>query len=390
MKETVAIVPLAANISAKALLSFSPFMSLVWASLSGDMTSVVFSVTRKRCFSSSRLVTLAITVWPSWKAAVVSLMNLSAIAYRKARAGEERWRVSYTFLVVPKSLFTHRLGCKTDKAIWELHKDAVGHDVFDPANQLHSYCDFREVFGKHSFFQRASHCWFLREGLFRGAAKENNLLVVKNWEMCTFTSCGASEAGSNHITTEVLGTLWTGYNILFVLAEAHEVWDVVTLLQAFPQQRAVRCVIRKVQGGKHGPDLVRQDGHLQAVSWLLQHPRLQALHPTDTCVEYKMRSSKMNDTQTGVPWWFWLTLPTSQSEQGVTVSSDSPSIAALNDSTIFDFSGSHWRTLAFSTWQSAKQKHLLVFFFIYILWTITIQGALTQTNYLYLGTCKIF
>lgn len=73
-----------------------------------------------------------------------------------------------------KSLFTHRLGCKTDKAVRELHKDAVGHDVFDPANQLHSYCDFREVFGEHSFFQRPSHCRFLGEGLFRRAAKENN------------------------------------------------------------------------------------------------------------------------------------------------------------------------------------------------------------------------
>lgn len=84
--------------------------------------------------------------------------------------------------------------------------------------------------------------------------------------MCSFTSCGASEAGSNHITTKCLDSLRTGYNILFVLAEAHEVRDVVALLQAFPQQRAVGCVIREVQGGKHGPDLVRQDGHLQAVS----------------------------------------------------------------------------------------------------------------------------
>lgn len=49
--------------------------------------------------------------------------------------------------------FTHRFGCKTNKAIRELYKDAIGHYILDPANQLHSNCDFREVLGKHSFLQ---------------------------------------------------------------------------------------------------------------------------------------------------------------------------------------------------------------------------------------------
>lgn len=62
-------------------------------------------------------------------------------------------------------LFTHRLGCKTNKAVWELYEDAIGHDVFDPANQLHSNCDFREILGNHSFLQGPSHSWFLGESL---------------------------------------------------------------------------------------------------------------------------------------------------------------------------------------------------------------------------------
>lgn len=52
---------------------------------------------------------------------------------------------------VTQSPFTHRLGCKTNKAVWELYKDAIGHDVLNPADQLHSDCDFREVLGNHSF-----------------------------------------------------------------------------------------------------------------------------------------------------------------------------------------------------------------------------------------------
>lgn len=78
--DSLALAPLAANISAAAFLSFRPLMSLVCGSLSGLMTSVIFSVTRKRRFSSSRLVTLAKTVWPSWKTSAVLPMNRSAIA----------------------------------------------------------------------------------------------------------------------------------------------------------------------------------------------------------------------------------------------------------------------------------------------------------------------
>lgn len=74
------ILPLTDNISVMAFLSCSPLTSRVRTSPAGDMTSEIFSVTRKRRFSSSRLVTLAMTVWPSWKLIVVSLMNLSAMA----------------------------------------------------------------------------------------------------------------------------------------------------------------------------------------------------------------------------------------------------------------------------------------------------------------------
>lgn len=74
------VVPLAANICAAVFLSFRPLISRVCGSLSGHMTSVTFSVTRKRRFSSSMLVTLAKTVWPSWKTSAVSLMNRSVIA----------------------------------------------------------------------------------------------------------------------------------------------------------------------------------------------------------------------------------------------------------------------------------------------------------------------
>lgn len=41
----------------------------------------------------------------------------------------------------------------------------------------------------------------------------------------------------------------TGYNILFVLADADEVGDVVSLLQALPQQTAVGHVVREVHCG---------------------------------------------------------------------------------------------------------------------------------------------
>lgn len=40
-----------------------------------------------------------------------------------------------------QKIFTHRLWSKTDEAIRELDEDAVGHDVFDRANQLHPDCD---------------------------------------------------------------------------------------------------------------------------------------------------------------------------------------------------------------------------------------------------------
>ncbi len=86
--QSIAIIPLKATIWATALLSWSPFMSLVWASPSGLTTSEILSVTRKRRFSSSKFVTLAITVWPGWKAFVVSLRNLSIMAWREAEKGK--------------------------------------------------------------------------------------------------------------------------------------------------------------------------------------------------------------------------------------------------------------------------------------------------------------
>ena len=64
-------------------------------------------------------------------------------------------------------LFTHRLGCQTHKAVWELHKDAIGHDVLDPANQLHSNCDLREILGNQSLLQCPPHSRFLSERLWK-------------------------------------------------------------------------------------------------------------------------------------------------------------------------------------------------------------------------------
>lgn len=78
--QSLVVVPRVANISTAAFLSFRPLMSRVCGSLSRHMTSVIFSVTRKRRFSSSRFVTLARTVWPSWKTSAVLLMNRSDIA----------------------------------------------------------------------------------------------------------------------------------------------------------------------------------------------------------------------------------------------------------------------------------------------------------------------
>lgn len=63
-------------------------------------------------------------------------------------------------------LLTHRLGREADEAVWELHEDAVGHDVFNPANQLHSNFDFREIFGEYPFLQRPLHRRLLGEGLY--------------------------------------------------------------------------------------------------------------------------------------------------------------------------------------------------------------------------------
>lgn len=164
-------------------------MSRVWGSLSELMISVIFSVTRKRRFSSSRLVTLAKTVWPSWKTSAVSLKNRSAIAWRGGGSSDRE----DSGLKLPGSdlmiwfcvcldfffLLTHRLGREADEAVRELHEDAIGHDVFNPANQLHSNADFGEIFGEHSFLQRPPHGRLLGEGLDEGAVKENNQPAVK-------------------------------------------------------------------------------------------------------------------------------------------------------------------------------------------------------------------
>lgn len=48
---------------------------------------------------------------------------------------------------------THRFGCETNKAIWELYKNTVRHYVLDPTKQLCSNFNFREVFGNYSFIQ---------------------------------------------------------------------------------------------------------------------------------------------------------------------------------------------------------------------------------------------
>lgn len=95
------------NISVMAFLSCSPLTSRVRTSPAGGMTSEIFSVTKKRRLSSSRLVTLARTVWPSWKLAVVSLMNLSAMAWkeegkrRKKNPGVETYRSGQSYTSYP-------------------------------------------------------------------------------------------------------------------------------------------------------------------------------------------------------------------------------------------------------------------------------------------------
>lgn len=54
--------------------------------------------------------------------------------------------------LIPSSS-THRFGCKTNETVGELHKDAIGHDVPDAANQLHPHGNLREIFGHRSFLQ---------------------------------------------------------------------------------------------------------------------------------------------------------------------------------------------------------------------------------------------
>lgn len=49
--------------------------------------------------------------------------------------------------------FTHRFGCKADKAIRELDKNTIRHYVLDPAKKLGSNFNFRELFGDYSFVQ---------------------------------------------------------------------------------------------------------------------------------------------------------------------------------------------------------------------------------------------
>lgn len=91
---------------------------------------------------------------------------------------------------------------------------------------------------------------------------------------------------------------------MLVPAAAQQAGDVVALLQAFPQQGAVGCVVGQVHCGKDGPDLVRQDGHLQAVDGLLQHPGLHLLYRADTHIhtrsaEVRRRPVETSDVQTG-------------------------------------------------------------------------------------------
>ena len=110
------------------------------------------------------------TVWPSWKAAAVSVTNLSVMAWEAEQWGGgkvSRNHLNSNMHICNTELFTHRLGCQTHEAVWELHKDAIGHDVLDPANQLHSNCDLREVLSNQSLLQCPPHSRFLSERLWK-------------------------------------------------------------------------------------------------------------------------------------------------------------------------------------------------------------------------------
>lgn len=48
---------------------------------------------------------------------------------------------------------THRFGGEANKAKWELYENTIRHYVLDPAKQLQSNFNFREVFGNDSFIQ---------------------------------------------------------------------------------------------------------------------------------------------------------------------------------------------------------------------------------------------
>lgn len=143
-----------------------------------------------------------------------------------------------------------------------------------------------------------------------------------------------------------------GYDILLSPVDADEVGDVVSLLQTFPQQRAIGHVIREVHRGKRRTDFVRQNGHLQAAGCLFQNPGLQLLRRTKARIRVKPEKPSRREVRRRVGRH--LTCPTLQSKSGAGASSAPPSIAPLNDSSNLAWSRSHLRTLAFITWQQSQ------------------------------------
>lgn len=74
-------IPLPVTISTMDFLSFRPWISLAQVCSSERINSDTFRLTRNLFFCSSRLVTLAATVWPIAKTVDVSATNCSDIAY---------------------------------------------------------------------------------------------------------------------------------------------------------------------------------------------------------------------------------------------------------------------------------------------------------------------
>lgn len=142
-----------------------------------------------------------------------------------------------------------------------------------------------------------------------------------------------------------------GYNALFLgLAETHYIRDGVALLQRRPQGNAVAHMVREMHCGYESWHLLGNNGDLQTIHYF-------AAYSCTDCLNRKWHKEKYVRIHF---LWFakiitikscfsQITFPDTKSNFSVCASFISPSETALKDKHSFLFSGSQFKTLAWTT-----------------------------------------